>query len=226
MNIELESIIKSYLDWDLLSTHQKMSISFMEKFKKYINWNLVLQYQKLDENIIRHFINDLNRVILIQYQKLSDNFIIDYLKILDIDMICKYQILPDCILNNPVYEKDLDWKIISKYQPVDKIKNNKNLYINEFIRRPLAQEIIFSIFKTLSDRQKKIICKVQNLNNDILFDIDFSFYIDTILKHQNLSEYILQDMIYFYDNIDFDIMRKYQKLSNEFIQRYKSKFIA
>lgn len=267
MNIELESIIRSYLNWDMLSRYQKMSLSFMIKFNSYINWDLVLQYQRLDEKILRYFLSEfeknknnkiiINLTAMVQYQVLSEEFIIDYLDVLNIDLICKYQILPDIIINKNDLLLNLNWRIISKYQPINKIIKeldiddtkrspasinetfptlnswvkryepiNEHIVMDEVIRRPLSKNIILSIFKNLNEKQKKIICKFQNLNNDILFEIDFSFYIDTILKYQRLSENILHDMIYFYDNIDFDMIQKYQKISDNFIQTYRSKFIV
>ena len=229
MEIEMSTIIKSYLNWDMLSRYQKMSLNFMDKFKSYINWDLVLQNQRLDENVLIHIIKDkdinVNFCVLIQYQRLSETFIIEYFDMLNIDLLAKYQTLPDSIIesNEPI---NLNWYIITKYQPLHKIIKdnlpiNRNIVLSELLKRKLNKEFILLNFKILTHRYKKIICKYQDLNNDILFQIDFSFYIDTILRYQRLSENILHDMIYFYDNIDFDMIFKYQKISGDFIFKYQ-----
>ncbi len=249
MEIELSTIIKSYLNWDMLSRYQKMSLNFIKKFKTYINWHLVLQYQKLDEDIIIYLINDkdikLPLTVLIIYQKLSEKFILDYLNILNIELLCKYQILPSSVLihgvgvrngsknHSSVLNNDsklLNWIAITRYQPLDLIiKDNlpisKNISLSLLLRyRKVDNEFILFNFKILKPRYQKIISKYQNLNSDILFKVDFTIHIKTILKYQRLDEHILHDMIYFYDNIDFEMIQRYQRFSPDFETKYKSKF--
>lgn len=237
MEVELSTIIKSYLNWDVLSRYQKISLNFIKKFKTYINWHLVLQYQKLDEDIIIYLINDkdikLPLTVLIIYQKLSEKFILDYLHLLNIELLIKYQILPSSVLTHGVGVRNseyLNWIAITRYQPLDLIiKDNlpisKNISLSILLRyRKLTNEFILFNFKILKPRYQKIISKYQNLNSDILFKVDFTIHIKTILKYQRLDEHILHDMIYFYDNIDFEMIQRYQRFSPAFEIKYKSKF--
>lgn len=237
MEVELSTIIKSYLNWDMLSRYQKMSLNFIKKFKSYINWHLVLQYQRLDEDMIIYLINDkdikLPLTVLIIYQKLSEKFILDYLNILNIELLCKYQILPLSVLTHSVGVRNseyLNWIAITRYQPLnliikDNLPISKNISLSILLRyRKVDNEFILFNFKILKPKYQKIISKYQNLNSDILFKVDFTIHIKTILKYQRLDEHILHDMIYFYDNIDFEMIQRYQRFSPAFEIKYKSKF--
>ena len=227
--MELEVIIKCCLNWDRLSRYYKMSIKFMDKYKKYINWSLLLQYQSLGEEKINYFYkvpNTINKTVLIQNQTLSENFMVKNKDTLDLDLLCKYQILPLSFYNN----KKIKAKIVSKYQPIDRIIENLKtgekpiIDLDEIVMRPLKKEQIIFIWPTLDEFQRLEICKRSKIDISLLLELDMSFEIDMILKYQMYDELILEKIIANYDNVDFDILYKHQSLSTNFITKYHSKF--
>ena len=71
-----EGIIK--YNWNRLSSNQKLSESFIEKFSDKVDWYRISLYQKLSESLIEKHADKVNWVNISQYQKLSESFIEKY----------------------------------------------------------------------------------------------------------------------------------------------------
>lgn len=230
--LELETIIRCCLNWTQISRYYKMSIPFMTKFKHYINWPILTQYQRLSEEKLILFKKEIPTTLMLQYQVLSEDFILNNLndKILDfnnyINNIAKYQILPLKLYDH----KKLNQSIVTKYQPIDNILENLKtgshpiLETDVIIERFLTKEQIMFFWPSLDEFQRIILCKRSKIDISLLFHFDMSFELDTLLKYQKYNEEELERIISHYDNVDFDVIYKYQSYSKSFETKYKYKF--
>ena len=82
-NILKEYKVKSFdelteSNWNYISSHQKLSEEFIEKFSDKVYWNYISQYQKLSEKFIKKYENKVNWDRISYSQKLSEKFIEKY----------------------------------------------------------------------------------------------------------------------------------------------------
>ena len=71
------------LDWDRISTYQKLSEEFMIQFADKLDWNQISKYQKLSEEFMIQFQDKLDWNWISIYQKLSEEFMIQFADKLD-----------------------------------------------------------------------------------------------------------------------------------------------
>lgn len=82
---------KDYLDWDIISSRQKLTQSTIEEFTDYVNWEQIFHNQTLSTNFIRKYINKLNDnswKAICAFQELDEQFLRDFKDKVDWGIIC------------------------------------------------------------------------------------------------------------------------------------------
>jgi len=74
------------VNWNWISTYQRLSEEFIEKHKDRVNWNCISQYQKLSEEFIEKHEDRVNWNWISRCQKLSKKFIEKYEDRIDVDI--------------------------------------------------------------------------------------------------------------------------------------------
>lgn len=122
----------NYVDWAVISKHQKLSSSFILKFKSYLDPNLVSRHQQLDMSFIEHNRPWLKMPIISQYQ----NMTIDYLKN-NIQYLNREKLLVNTNYNTPHTTQIID--------------NNGTLYIIEPPELTYKSDTMFCVVSTIMD---------------------------------------------------------------------------
>ena len=78
---------KDKVNWDNISTYQKLSESFIREFQHKVDWYNISKCQKLSESFIRGFQDKVDWYNISKYQKLSEGFINEFKDKLDIRFI-------------------------------------------------------------------------------------------------------------------------------------------
>ena len=86
---------KNKVDWNVISSWQKLSEDFIREFQYRVNWVSISIYQKLSEEFIREFKDKVRWVGISIYQKLSEEFIREFKDEVDWDCISECQQLSE-----------------------------------------------------------------------------------------------------------------------------------
>jgi hypothetical protein len=96
---ELEYLIKNFElninDWESISTKQKLSEDFIEKYKDKVVWINVSINQILSEEFIEEFKNKVDWYFISLYQELSEEFIEKHSNLVSWNCIFECQILSE-----------------------------------------------------------------------------------------------------------------------------------
>ena len=86
---------KDIVNWNVISSWQKLPEEFIREFKDKVNWSCISVCQKLSEDFIREFENRLVWKYISRQQKLSEDFIREFQDKVDWDAIFIYQTLSE-----------------------------------------------------------------------------------------------------------------------------------
>jgi ADP-dependent phosphofructokinase/glucokinase len=101
-------------DWGWLSTFQKLSEPFIEKYKDKVHWEYISRHQKLSEPFIEKYKDRVDWHSVSMHQKLSEQFIEKYKDKVDWELISGYQTLSEAIIEK--YKDKMNWYYISQNQ--------------------------------------------------------------------------------------------------------------
>ena len=108
---ELEDIISNNEltneDWVCISSYQKLTEAFIEKYADRVYWNAISEYQYLTEYLIEKYSDRVNWNHIIRHMKLSESFIEKYMDILDWWNIIVYQELSYEFMERHLYKYSL-----------------------------------------------------------------------------------------------------------------------
>ena len=86
---------KNKVDWNVISSWQKLSEDFIREFQYRVNWDCISACQQLSEDFIREFKDRVYWYRISSCQKLSEDFIREFEDRVDWLYICKYQNLTE-----------------------------------------------------------------------------------------------------------------------------------
>jgi hypothetical protein len=92
LNLNLNCSIDDFtdkVDWNYISSSQKLSENFIREFKDTIDWYNISEYQKLSESFIIEFQHKVNWLNISICQKLSENFIKEFKDKVNIELYKK-----------------------------------------------------------------------------------------------------------------------------------------
>jgi len=161
-----ENFIREFqnrVNWEYISIYQKLSEDFIREFKNQINWSYISKYQNLPEDFIREFENRVNWEYISKYQKLSEDFIYEFQDKINWYYIINYQKL------SPEFCKEFNLKI-SKYNWLYKTKEWKL----DWIKNNTNYEVV--------DDQYIIAYKSVKLNGGSIFNRQFKYEIGNIYE--------------------------------------------
>ena len=167
------------IDWDYISSCQKLSESFIREFKYKVVWYYVSSCQKLSEDFIREFSDMVDWYRISLLQKLSENFIREFKDRVYWRNISKYQKLSVDFIRE--FKDRVDWRYISESQKLSE----------DFIRE----------FKDRVDWSG--ISIYQKLSEDFIREFKDKVSWNWISEYQKLSYDFIRE---FKDNLKLDLI--------------------
>ena len=135
---------KNIVNWNVISSWQKLSEDFIREFQNRVNWLCISKYQQLSEEIIKEFEHKLDWFYISMYQNLTEEFIRELQDRVEWLCISKYQRLSEGFIRE--FKDKVDWFYISKYQNLteDFIREFKDEVDWEYISecQKLSEEFI------------------------------------------------------------------------------------
>ena len=100
--LELEKYYDPDFDWNNLDFYHNNTLTedFIRKFQDDVNWDCISSCQKLSEDFIREFKNKVNWTCISSCQKLSEDFIREFKDRVNWEYIIKYNELSKILLEN------------------------------------------------------------------------------------------------------------------------------
>ena len=86
---------KNNVNWNVISSWQKLPEEFIKEFKDKVNWGCISANQQLSEDFIREFQDRVDWFYISEYQKLSEEFIREFKDEVDWDCISECQQLSE-----------------------------------------------------------------------------------------------------------------------------------
>ena len=102
---------KNKVDWNVISSWQKLSEDFIREFQYRVNWDCISANQQLSEDFIREFENLVDWFYISECQKLSEEFIREFRDRVDWSCISYYQKLSEEFMRE--FEDKIDWSVVS-----------------------------------------------------------------------------------------------------------------
>ena len=143
-----EEFIREFQDkvnWNFISTYQKLSEDFIREFQDKVNWKNISVYQKLSENFIRKFQDKVDWDKISRLQTLSEKFIRKFQYKVRWSGISKHQRLSEDFICE--FQDKVFWSYISKYQRLSKDFISKfgdylykDLIIDNWIYKPIEEK--------------------------------------------------------------------------------------
>jgi phosphoribosylanthranilate isomerase len=143
-----EDFIEKYqdkVDWNRISQYQNLSEQFIEKFQEKVDWNYISRFQKLSEDFIEKNQYEVNWNYVSIYQQLGEDFIEKFQEKLNWHFISRFQILSESFIEE--FQDKVDWVCISQYQ------NLSEDFIEKFQKKINWYHI--SIYQNLSNEFRK-----------------------------------------------------------------------
>ena len=135
--------------WEDISSHQKLSESFIREFQDKIDWEWISIYQNLSEDFIREFQHKVNWYWISIYQNLSENFIREFQDKVNWYRISVHQKLSEPFIRE--FQHKVNWNRILKYQKLS------NEFIEEFKDRLYLSMIKDSWhYKTTEEKKQAV----------------------------------------------------------------------
>ena len=136
--------------WEDISSHQKLSESFIREFQDKVDWDWISSYQKLSESFIREFKDKVSWFYIPVCQKLSESFICEFQNKVDWGWISKHQKLSESFIRE--FQDKVNWNRISMYQKLSED------FIHEFTDRLDLNRIKHSWhYKTTDEKKQAVI---------------------------------------------------------------------
>ena len=129
------------IDWENISSYQKLSEKFIEKHIHKVDWAGISIYQKLSEQFVERHADKVDWENISSYQKLSQKFIGKHADNVDWLEICIYQKLSEGFIEK--YADKVNWICISIYQKLS--ENFIREYKNELNLHDIARHQVISL---------------------------------------------------------------------------------
>jgi len=173
---------KNKINWDEISSFQKLSESFIREFKDEVNWSGISSFQKLSEHFIREFQCKVNWINISRCQWLSEDFIKEFQDKVSWINISRYQKLSESFIRE--FQDKVNWDEISSFQKLSEefiaLFENKVNWYNVSYCQILSKNFI----KEFGDN---IDIKIQNLNHKVYTVAEKMIAIKNYAKKHNLK---------------------------------------
>jgi len=175
---------QSKVDWNSISSNQKLSEDFIREFQSKVSWNYISHYQKLSEDFIREFQSKVYWGNISRCQKLSENFIREFQSKVDWYCISYDQKLSEDFIRE--FQSEVDWVNISTCQ----------ILSEDFIRE----------FQSKVDWGN--ISRYQKLSENLIREFHDEVSWDNISRYQKLSEDFIRE---FQSEVDSKLQKEIHK---------------
>ena len=194
LNCKIEEF-KNKVDWNFVSSYQKLSEDFIREFKDFVNWHKISISQKLSEDFIREFKYKVNWYEISICQKLSKDFIRECQHYVNWNYVSFYQKLSEDFIKE--FKDFVNWENISYSQ---KLSEN---FVREF-KDKLNWSRISKYQKLSINFRKEFNIKIDK-HNWIYKPVNFKLKkLKEINKYKNIYEIINNKFIIAYKGIRSD----------------------
>ena len=221
------------VDWDTISTFQKLSEGFIREFADRVNWDSISEFQKLSEGIIKDFADKVNWREISIHQNLSEGFIRDFADKVNWEYISLIQDLSEPFIRE--FSDKVDWKSISCNQTLsepfirefydkvdwDYLKKNKHLsgIDIDLLHAKIVPSELESILNTYTNEELNAYLRSNKVSEDIIRSVIDRVDLGIVCQNQTLSESFIREFMI--DKVSWSDISFYQKLPEAFIDEFK-----